>query len=195
MLEDLVLNHIKTYVIDTYERKEKSQQNLEVVVCRPLRQVLHWGRRYIYRVNKSSNHARPQWRKPTEYRLLNDMTKYLKIINTFLLNKAFSNQSRLIMLKIAIHTIHYLVYPTAINNIYRIIKRNQRPRIIIRSQRLDFILHSTMLSLTHVSSRKYNQFISRKRESSRERIHRRSKKKPLTFFTLKITSNFIYNKA
>jgi hypothetical protein len=41
MLEDLVLNHIKTYVIDTYERKEKSQQNLEVVVCRPLRQVLH----------------------------------------------------------------------------------------------------------------------------------------------------------
>jgi hypothetical protein len=41
MLEELVLNHIKTYIIDTYERKEKSQQNLEIIVCRSFQQALH----------------------------------------------------------------------------------------------------------------------------------------------------------
>jgi hypothetical protein len=36
-----VLNHIETYETDTHEREEQSQQNLDVVSCRPIQQGLH----------------------------------------------------------------------------------------------------------------------------------------------------------
>jgi len=66
-------------------------------------------------------------------RLLNDMTKYLRIINTFLLNKVFSNQSSLIILNVAIHTTLYLVYPMTVNNIHLMIKKIKNQILLERN--------------------------------------------------------------
>jgi hypothetical protein len=66
-------------------------------------------------------------------RLLNDMTKYLRIINIFLLNKAFTNQSSLIILNVVIDTTLYLVCLMTVDNIHLIIKRIKNQILLERS--------------------------------------------------------------
>jgi hypothetical protein len=82
--------------------------------------------------------------------LLNNMTKSLRIINTFLLIKAFSNQPSFVVLNVATYMTLDLVHPTTTNNIHQMMKRNQRSSVI-RTQCLNFIFHSTVLSRIPVS--------------------------------------------
>lgn len=105
--------------------------------------------------------------------LLNDRTKSLKIINTFLSSKTSSNQLSFIVLNDAIYTIFYLVHPTTTNNIHQRIRRNQKPSAI-ETQHLNLILYSIVPSLIPVSIRKYNRFIGMRREYLRDKVVRQS---------------------
>jgi hypothetical protein len=84
--------------------------------------------------------------------LLNNLIKYFKVINTFLLGKTSSNKAHFIALNTTINTMFDPIYPSTINNIHRRMKWNQRPSAI-SAQSGDLITHSIMPNYIPVSIR------------------------------------------